>query len=227
MAGTGRVLQTEDAAIVAQQVPASMVHSKWLILISRLKGLDERGRTNLALRPADETLAFFRDLEQKGNRGPLLEVPVRPLGAEGKFERAWRADITRDQFLTAYHHRRTSSCFGARHHKKLGDLDWWSRRLLEPAGIEEARDRGFTTVVVHHPPGRSFPKRYAQRVGMPGEVSPHTLRHSFATHMLAHGADLRQVQEMLGHASIATTQIYTHVDPTRLKAVHKKFHPRG
>lgn len=119
---------------------------------------------NLALRPADETLAFFRDLEQKGNRGPLLEVPVRPLGTEGKFERVWRADITRDQFLTAYHHRRTSSCFGARHHKKLGDLDWWSRRLLEPAGIEEARDRGFTTVVVHHPPGRSFPKRYAQRV---------------------------------------------------------------
>jgi integrase/recombinase XerD len=70
-------------------------------------------------------------------------------------------------------------------------------------------------------------KRYALRVGAPPEVSPHTLRHSFATHLLAGGVDLRQVQEMLGHASIATTQIYTHVDPTRLKAVHKKFHPRG
>jgi integrase/recombinase XerD len=70
-------------------------------------------------------------------------------------------------------------------------------------------------------------KRYALRVGAPAEISPHTLRHSFATHMLAGGADLRQVQEMLGHASIATTQIYTHVDPSRLKAVHKKFHPRG
>lgn len=70
-------------------------------------------------------------------------------------------------------------------------------------------------------------KRYAKRVGVPAEVSPHTLRHSFATHMLIGGADLRQVQEMLGHASIATTQIYTHVDPTRLKAIHKKFHPRG
>jgi integrase/recombinase XerD len=70
-------------------------------------------------------------------------------------------------------------------------------------------------------------KRYAERVGAPPEVSPHTLRHSFATHLLAGGADMRQVQEMLGHASIATTQIYTHVDPSRLKAVHKKFHPRA
>ena len=70
-------------------------------------------------------------------------------------------------------------------------------------------------------------KLYAARIGAPSSIGPHTMRHSFATHLVAGGADLRQVQEMLGHASISTTQIYTHVDPARLKEVHRQFHPRG
>ena len=70
-------------------------------------------------------------------------------------------------------------------------------------------------------------KFYCSRAGLPAKISPHTLRHSFATHVLAGGADLRSVQEFLGHASITTTQHYTHIDRDRLKAIHKKFHPRG
>ncbi len=70
-------------------------------------------------------------------------------------------------------------------------------------------------------------KRYARRVGIQREISPHTLRHAFATHLINHGADLRVVQLLLGHSNISTTQIYTHVAQTRLKALHSAHHPRG
>jgi len=70
-------------------------------------------------------------------------------------------------------------------------------------------------------------RQYVRRATPGRQAGPHTLRHTFATALLSHGADLRSVQEMLGHADIATTQVYTHVDAARLRAIHKKFHPRG
>lgn len=99
---------------------------------------------------------------------------------------------------------------------KIGPVPFCEAVILSPRGMPLRRERIWELI-----------KRYAMRAGISSDISPHSMRHSFATHVLAGGADLRQVQEMLGHASIATTQIYTHVDHTRLKKVHQQFHPRG
>ncbi|MBI1422927.1 MAG: site-specific tyrosine recombinase XerD [Gammaproteobacteria bacterium] len=117
----------------------------------------------------------------------------------------------------------------------MGDvaIDWLRRYLAEVRPEQDAghlckalfltrRKSGMTRQAFWH-----LIKRYARQVGITSHLSPHTLRHAFATHLLNHGADLRAVQMLLGHSNISTTQIYTHVAKARLQALHALHHPRG
>ncbi len=113
-------------------------------------------------------------------------------------------------------------------------MDWIDRYVKEVRGKLVRAGQGRDALFVNARGGPlsrmaiwTMVRTYAQKAGIRKEVHPHTLRHSFATHLLEGGADLRAVQEMLGHSDISTTQIYTHVDREYLKEVHRTFHPRG
>jgi integrase/recombinase XerD len=116
----------------------------------------------------------------------------------------------------------------------IGDsaLHWIARYVEEERGLTAKPYSGSTLFLNFR--GRGFSRmgiwklinRYAFDAGIKKEISPHTFRHSFATHLLEGGADIRAVQEMLGHENIVTTEIYTHVDREYLKEVHRSFHPR-
>ena len=111
----------------------------------------------------------------------------------------------------------------------------WLRRYIDEARLALGRNRQARSEIFLSSRGTALSsktiwhlvKKYARRAGVTGNITPHTLRHSFATHLLDNGADLRVIQEMLGHADISTTQIYTHVDQRRLKETHYRFHPRS
>ncbi|GAF35387.1 site-specific tyrosine recombinase XerD [Lentilactobacillus farraginis] len=118
----------------------------------------------------------------------------------------------------------------------IGDvaIDWLTR-YLKTTRIELLKKRTNTDVVFLNAHGRQLTrqaiwqmiKKYVGLAGIKRHVTPHTLRHSFATHLLENGADLRIVQELLGHADISTTQIYTHISHKHLTEVYQKFHPRA
>ncbi|MCX7591419.1 MAG: site-specific tyrosine recombinase XerD [Kiritimatiellae bacterium] len=115
-----------------------------------------------------------------------------------------------------------------------GKAEAWLRRYLAESRHALDRGRGSPYLFLNRA-GHKFDRRgvwkiirkYTTKAGIAKRVTPHTLRHSFASHLLANGAPLRVIQEMLGHADIGTTQIYTHVDQRRLQAVHARYHPRA
>jgi integrase/recombinase XerD len=113
-------------------------------------------------------------------------------------------------------------------------IKWIRKYLIESRPILEKKGKSFTSLFLNRR-GTKFSRmglwkmisQYTKSAGIEKNVHPHTFRHSFATHLLEGGADLRAVQEMLGHADISTTQIYTHIDRDFIKQEHKRFHPRG
>lgn len=180
------------------------LRDKALLELLYATGLRASELANLKISDINLDIGYLRCIG-KGNRERVIPVGKSAIAAIKEYLADFRPKLARHtngglatgKGKRAEQARQSDFLFLSRTGKALGRIEIW--RLV---------------------------KKYAARAGLPKNITVHTLRHCFATHLLAGGADLRSIQEMLGHVDIATTQIYTHVDSERLKKIHKQFHPR-
>jgi len=230
-------------ASIARNVVATRTFFKYL----QLEGIVESNPAELIV-----TQKMWQRMPGVLSRGQVEEF----LRSPRKYDAYWQRDVAMLEVLYATGCRASEVCslrvrdlsLSEKHLKCEGK---GGKQRMVPIGTRAIKAieryceeiRGKLAAKSPHPPEPLFLSRsgqaldriqlwrlvkfYAKRVGIDPSISPHSLRHSFATHLLAGGADLRHVQEMLGHASIQTTQIYTHVEHSRLKKVHQSFHPRA
>lgn len=207
-------LRRDDPAsdLESPKLPRSLPRSLSEAEVEALLGAPDAGKPNgLRDRAMLETLyaSGLRVSELVGLKTVQVSLDmgvVRILG-KGSKERLTPLGEEAADWITRYQREARPALLGARKSDAL---------FVTARGSPMSR-QGFWALV----------KRYAARSGIARSISPHTLRHAFATHLINHGADLRVVQLLLGHADISTTQIYTHVARERLKALHAKHHPRG
>ena len=222
-AGTGRLASDPSVSVQpprrGQYLPATMGHQAVLRLLAEPQpGQDRHWQRDRALL----TLTYAAGLRAAEAAGLTVgdvnfELGVLRVFGKGGKERIVPAATLALERIAEYLGRPTAPAAAASPSPAgAGALDPGRPLFLSRTGRKLLREDIFRIV-----------DKYVRRSGLCGRISPHTLRHSFATQLLSGGADLRSVQEMLGHANVATTQIYTHVDAARLKAVHKKYHPRG
>ncbi len=190
------------------RLPDVLSRDEILTLISQPKGIEPRALRDRALletmyacglRASETTGLELRDLD--------LEAGILRARGKGSKERIVPIGRAARAALRPYLERARPRLVGAR---------------LEPRMFVNARGGPLTRQGLH-----GIVERHARGAGLAGRVSPHTLRHTFATHLLAGGCDLRSLQEMLGHADVSTTQIYTHLSTDRLKEVYFSAHPRA